>query len=101
MGSAFPWRFLMKFTAKLPCVCCGENGENRVCLHHIYTKKAYPEYKYKAWNLLPVCQKCHNECHAQGTPFMANKYWKVKTWLISNGWEFDEFSRKWRHYEDN
>lgn len=79
------------------CSACGKNTENGSVLHHLYTRKAYPEHQIKPWNLFPCCVICHALFHQHGTSHMAKKYSSVNEWLISNGWKYDKVYRKWRH----
>lgn len=84
------------FEAHEPCVCCKKEGDGMVTFHHLFTRKVYPEFTQEPWNMIPVCQKCHNEFHSKGTPFMSEKYPSVKDWLLKNDWFFCEFVRKYR-----
>lgn len=79
------------------CRACSIFTENGSTLHHLYTRKSRADLQMKPWNLIPCCQMHHNEFHSKGTSYMAEKYVGVKAWLVSNGWEFDEFMKKWRH----
>lgn len=87
----------MKWITSLPCVVCGRVTENGNALHHVLTRKAYPEHTHKTWNHAPVNQQCHNEWHAKGTEYMANKYPSVKAWLEANNWYICELTGKYRH----
>lgn len=87
---------LKNFQSNNPCVACGHYGENENCFHHLLTKRTYQEFQYEEWNLISVCQKCHNDFHQKGTVFMAEKYPSVLSWLKENGWFFCEFVRKYR-----
>jgi 5-methylcytosine-specific restriction endonuclease McrA len=33
--------------------------------HHIYPVEDYPEYDWCDWNLISLCNKCHNEMHSR------------------------------------
>ena len=85
----------VNFKADKPCCGCGESREDYVCFHHTYTRKAFPEYTWKEWNLMPLCLKCHVMIHKIGTSSMANKFHGVRNWLEKNGWEFCEFKKAW------
>jgi hypothetical protein len=87
----------MNFKASEPCAACGLDGDNMVCYHHIYTQKAYPEFKFEKFNLVPMCQKHHNEIHSSSLRTMAVKYPGIKDFLVNNGYEFNEFLGKWTH----
>lgn len=86
---------MKNFESNLLCVCCGKQGKGKCCFHHLKTKKAFPEYKHKEWNLVSVCQKCHNLFHQKGLNYMASNYTGVKRFLVLNEWEFDSYSNKW------
>lgn len=84
---------LENYKADSRCVPCGVFGDGMVCYHHLKTRGSGGLDSEQ--NLIPVCLKCHNEFHAKGTVFMAEKYHTVSTWLINNGWEFCEFKKAW------
>jgi hypothetical protein len=69
-----------------PCVCCGLQDEQRVCFHHLLTRKTYAEYQDEKWNKIPVCQPAHNLFHSKGPGWMADNFPNVERWLIKNGW---------------
>lgn len=66
-----------------PCLVCGENRENMVCMHHIKTRKSGGSDE--SFNLMPLCQKHHNEIHSSGTYSFVTKY-RLQEWMMSNGW---------------
>jgi hypothetical protein len=86
------------YKSEIPCVCCGENGENMNCFHHLLTRKAWPEHKDKTWNKISVCQKHHNEFHNMSIQFMACLYPGVYEFLKMNEWELS--LGKWRHFNE-
>lgn len=67
--------------------------------HHIYTRGANPgaEWIDEPWNIIPVCHELHNLFHKEGTSYMAKRFPSIKAWLERNGWEYDNFAKKWRH----
>lgn len=85
---------MSNFQSNESCIACGTMMTQRT-YHHIYTRKAYPEFTHEPWNKISLCLKCHNEWHNKGTDFMANKYENVMKWLNFNGWEYVEFLKKW------
>lgn len=87
---------LNNYQSDKPCIVCGLNSPGMVTYHHIYTRKAYPEYSEAKFNLMSLCSWHHVEIHKIGTPAFANKYPAVNNWLISTGWEFA--SGKWRYF---
>lgn len=32
-------------------------------VHHVWPAEDYPELAYKAWNLLSLCESCHDKMH--------------------------------------
>lgn len=61
--------------------------------HHIITRKSGgPDAE---WNLMPLSRIHHTECHQIGLNKFAEKYPKVKSWLIAHGWYFCEVRCKW------
>ena len=77
------------------CEVCGDIAER----HHIKTRGAggtdEPE------NILEACRAHHIEVHKLGLTTFAEKYPKVKKYLLSKGWYFDDFRRKWRRDLDS
>lgn len=47
-------------------------------------------------NLAPLCGIHHTEQGAIGMTTFSKKHLKFKSWLLANGWEFNEFLNKWR-----
>lgn len=74
------------------CVACGRTG---AVAHHVKTKKSGGDDKPS--NLMPLDVIHHNEVHAKGLTYFADKYPMVKSWLIANGWTYDENRLKWIH----
>ena len=74
------------------CIVTGKFGAD---LHHIYTQKAYPEFKDFKWNLLPVCHQIHQEIHTSSLRTCALKYTAINEWLKKNKWHFDMSMKKW------
>ena len=77
------------------CILTGFCGAT---LHHLYTQGSRPDLRNEEWNLIPVIQLYHDLFHKRGTAYMAKSFPSVRYWLLDKGWEFDEFSGKWRHY---
>lgn len=62
------WKSLRKSILvrdKYMCQRCKENGLMREAeqVHHIFPREQYHEYEYCRWNLISLCNKCHNEMH--------------------------------------
>ncbi|KXB66169.1 hypothetical protein HMPREF3181_00914 [Parvimonas sp. KA00067] len=47
------------------CMCCKRYGKTTqaTTVHHIYPYELYPELKLNSFNLISLCEKCHNEMH--------------------------------------
>jgi 5-methylcytosine-specific restriction endonuclease McrA len=88
---------LKNFKALDPCIVCFEEGENKVCLHHVKTRKSGGPNE--SWNLMPLCQSCHNEVHMIGLNSFSQRYHQVKAWLLDNMWELNSEKVKWHHFE--
>lgn len=86
----------MNWQSHEPCQACGTMSVDR-CYHHIYTRKAHPEYTNEAWNLMSLCAAHHNMIHAKGMPYMADKFPEIDAWLFSNGWTFCKLTGKITH----
>lgn len=85
----------MNYKTDKPCLVCGLCSSDMVCLHHIKTRKAWPEFKDKAWNLMPLCLSHHNQIHSIGLESMSRRYNSVDEFLFKNGWKFNTFYGKW------
>jgi hypothetical protein len=44
------------------CLCCGQRG-GKLNAHHVWPFQRFPEWKYKVWNLVTLCKKCHDAFH--------------------------------------
>jgi 5-methylcytosine-specific restriction endonuclease McrA len=83
------------YQADLPCLVCLEEGEGKVCFHHVKTRKSGgPD---EPWNMMPLCQEHHNEVHQKGLGIFALRYAQVVFWLKSNNWDYCAFNNKWIH----
>ena len=47
------------------CQECRRYGKMRTGehVHHIFPIEYYPEYAFETWNLVTLCQSCHNRMH--------------------------------------
>lgn len=56
-------------------------------VHHIYPFESYPQYALKRWNLISLCQNCHNRMHDRDTHQLTEEgkrlQRKVKRWNIT------------------
>lgn len=50
---------------KYQCQECRRYGKmiDASHVHHIYPVEFFPEYRLCNWNLISLCQKCHNKMH--------------------------------------
>lgn len=76
----------------LPCLICGGVGE----VHHLLTRKAWPEYRDSEFNLVPMCRKHHSEVHSYGMTKMGTKYPLFEVALKHRGWFYSEEEKKWK-----
>jgi len=90
---------LKNYKSSNNCVSCGKGGDGFVCFHHIKSRGSGGPNE--AWNLMPLCFKCHELIHKKGTNFMANKSMGVKDFLQKNEWFYCEIAKKWRHLEND
>lgn len=79
-----------------PCTACATMSVDR-CYHHIYTRKAHPEFINESWNLMSLCAVHHNMIHIKGMPYMADKFPNIKAWLENNNWYTCECTGKITH----
>ena len=51
------------------CQHCKRYGKRRAGehVHHIYPVEHWPEYAFQPWNLITLCQACHNRMHDRDT----------------------------------
>lgn len=67
------------------CIICKKKAE----LHHIKSRGAGGSDD--SWNLMPLCRRCHSECHMIGQVTFMKKYpiyeklLRIKGWEILNG----------------
>lgn len=87
----------MKYVIDLPCVACGQYTEGGSILHHLKTRGSGGSDM--PFNLIPTCLTCHIEYHGKGLYHMTKKYPGVERWLIENGWEFNDYLKKWTKNE--
>jgi hypothetical protein len=73
------------------CIICHKKAE----IHHVKTRKAYPEYIDENWNHMLLCREHHTLIHMKGLNFMAQNYNAIRAFLIFNCWQFDDYSKKW------
>jgi hypothetical protein len=47
------------------CKYCEISGKivQAQCVHHIFPREDFPEYRYELWNMISLCNRCHNEMH--------------------------------------
>jgi hypothetical protein len=77
----------------LKCTVCSVWGEGLVCFHHLHHRGSMGTDHPK--NLMPLCQKHHNEVHQLALTRFSAKYPPAKEWLLNNGWHVNGFG-KWR-----
>ena len=60
---------------KYMCQICREAGKlvNAQCVHHIFPLQQYPNYSKERWNLISLCNTCHNEMHNHFTEDLSKK----------------------------
>ena len=84
---------LMDEVRNKPCVITGNPPPNDPS--HCKSKGSFGDDV--SWNICPLRHDLHVELHKLGATTFANKYPKYKDWLVNNGWQFDEFLKKWVH----
>ena len=57
------------------CQCCKANNKmiQAECVHHVFPRDRYPQYANELWNLLSLCNDCHNEMHNRATGDLSDK----------------------------
>lgn len=60
---------------KYKCQCCLANNKqvNATCVHHVFPIERFPQYSYELWNLMSLCDKCHDEMHNHYTGELSKK----------------------------
>ena len=85
-----------KFKLKY-CVACGHSGSfYPLDIDHVITFKSHPELANDPRNCLTLCRACHTSKGQKGLSYIVDNSATVKRWLLSHGWYFDEFLKKWR-----
>lgn len=46
-------------------------------VHHVFPREFFPQYTYKAWNLISVSNKTHNELHVRDSHKLTAKGWEL------------------------
>ena len=61
------------------CRCCKRYGKNVSAshVHHILPYEIYPEYSMERWNLISLCQTCHNKMHDRDTHDLSEEGMKL------------------------
>jgi len=51
------------------CQLCKRYGKQTAGshVHHIFPAENYEQYQFTAWNLITLCQACHNRMHDRDT----------------------------------
>lgn len=65
---------------KYQCQECKRYGKIRLGkhVHHVYPREIYPEYQWSSWNLITLCQECHNSMHDRDTHELSTKGEQLK-----------------------
>jgi 5-methylcytosine-specific restriction endonuclease McrA len=67
---------------KYECRNCKRFGKvvTAVTVHHIYFLKDHPEWRLASWNLISLCNDCHNKMHnrSDDIPTELGEYWQSK-----------------------
>lgn len=77
-----------------PCIITGTPPPSDC--HHVRSRGSFG-HDY-VWNLCPLTRELHQEFHKTGFTTFADKHPKFKAWLLYNGWEFNQQTRKWWHF---
>ena len=57
------------------CQCCKANNQmiQAECVHHIFPRDTYSQYQFDLWNLMSLCNECHDEMHNHYTGGLSKK----------------------------
>lgn len=77
----------------MTCISCKQQATEN---HHVKTRGSGGTDA--EFNLMTLCRSCHTEVHKIGMTKFAIKHDEAHNWLIRNGWQFNEFKKKWTHY---
>jgi len=80
----------------MSCLICGKPSE----IHHVWTRKAFPEFEHCEWNKMALCRAHHREVHSFGIRRFADKFSAIDNWLRKNQWYFDPVVFRWQHRKD-
>lgn len=50
-----------------------QRATQATCVHHIFPRDSFPQYETELWNLMSLCDKCHNEMHDRFTKGLSHK----------------------------
>lgn len=68
---------------KYECRNCKRYGKTVKAdtVHHIYFLRDYPKWWLSSWNLISLCNECHNKMHNRDSdiPTELGEYWQDKT----------------------
>lgn len=73
------------------CQICKRYGKMRLAshVHHIYPLEEYPELAMQDWNLISLCNACHNRMHDRDTHLITAEgrqlQRRVERWKELNG----------------
>ncbi len=80
------------YSSDTPCVV---TGAMMVDLHHVKSRASGG--KDEPHNLMPLIHRLHQELHTIGLNRFAQKYDRVREWLIAHEWYFCPVLLKWQH----
>lgn len=57
------------------CAECRRFGKRTqaATVHHIFPRGEYPEYQWDGWNLVSLCDACHDAMHDRNTDALTEK----------------------------
>ncbi|WP_083998412.1 HNH endonuclease [Caryophanon tenue] len=64
------------------CKECRRYGRNRIaaCVHHVNPLLEHPEWRIQMWNLISLCNSCHDKMHDRENDVLTElgEYWRNK-----------------------
>ena len=51
--------------------------EQATCVHHIFPRDQYISYQYENWNLISLCDSCHDSMHNRFTGELSKRGWEL------------------------
>ncbi len=86
----YKWRKSVLLRDSHTCQCCGST--NKICAHHIFNWKSYPDLRFEVDNGIVLCEQCHREFHC--TYSYPNNKEQINSFINDKMKTYAELTRK-------